>query len=432
MFIMGLLNEIAKTFLEMAPYLLLGLTFAGILHVLFTKELVARHLGGHKISAIIKSALLGVPLPLCSCGVVPTALSLRKSHASDGATVSFLISTPQTGVDSIIATYGMLGPVFAIFRPIAAFIMGIAGGVVTNLFDRGGKTEATQDSELLSTDCKICVEPLPHKHSFIEKIWSMAKYGYGEFLDDISKQLVVGIIISGMISYFVPDDFFTRYIGNRFLEMVIMIIGGIPLYVCATASIPIAFALMMKGVSPGAAFVFLAVGPATNAATITLIGNVMGKKIVVVYLGVITFFSVIAGYIFNFIVDNFYGGKIDIKHMEGHVHSEVSPGLIFGIIFLIMLLLSLFRNFFPDTWNRFIVKRKGGRVAEVQGETAIVGVEGMTCNKCVLHVTEGIQKVKGVADVQVSLKKKSAAVSGDFNIDEVKAAVKDAGYKVVE
>ena len=431
MFVIGLLNEIVKTFLEMAPYLLLGLTFAGILHILFTKELVARHLGGHKFSAVVKSALLGVPLPLCSCGVVPTALSLRKSHASDGATVSFLISTPQTGVDSIIATYGMLGPVFAVFRPIAAFIMGIAGGAVTNFFDKGDKAEAIQDSEQ-STACKVCIEPLPHTHSFIEKIWSMAKYGYGEFLDDISKQLVVGIVISGMISFFVPDDFFTRYVGNRFLEMVIMIVGGIPLYVCATASIPIAFALMMKGVSPGAAFDFLAVGPATNAATITLIGNVMGKKIVVVYLAVITFFSVIAGYIFNFIVDYFYEGKIDIKHMEGHVHNEVSPSVIIGIIFLFMLILSLFRNFFPDTWNRLMVKRKRGQMAEAQGETCTIGVEGMTCNKCVQHVTEGIQKVKGVADVQVSLKKKSAAVSGDFNIDEIKAAIKDAGYKVIE
>lgn len=430
MFIIELLNEIARTFLEMAPYLLLGLTFAGILHILFTRELVSRHLGGNRVSSIFKSALLGVPLPLCSCGVVPTAISLRKSHASDGATVSFLISTPQTGVDSIIATYGMLGPIFAVFRPIAAFIMGIAGGAVTNLFDTSSGKVTAEDNDLASK-CNLCIEPLPHKHSFIEKIWGMAKYGYGEFLDDISKQLVVGIIISGMISYFVPDDFFTRFIGNRFLEMLIMIVGGIPLYVCATASIPIAFALMMKGVSPGAAFVFLAVGPATNAATVTLIGNVMGKKIVAVYLGVITFFSIIAGYIFNFIVDYFYGGKIDITHMKGHIHTEVSPSVILGIIFLIMLMLSLFRLFFTDTWNRLMLKSKGGKMAEAQGEICTIGVEGMTCNKCAQHVTEGIQKVKGVADAQVSLKKKSATVSGDFNIDEVKAAIEDAGYKVV-
>jgi len=243
---------------------------------------------------------------------------------------------------------------------------------------------------------------------------------------------VVGIIISGMISYFVPDDFFTRYIGNRFLEMVIMIVGGIPLYVCATASIPIAFALMMKGVSPGAAFVFLAVGPATNAATITLIANVMGKKIVAIYLGVITFFAVIAGYIFNFIVDTFYGGSLDIKHMHGHVHSQVSPTLIFSIIFLLLLLLSLFRSYFPDTWSGLFAKSKGGRMAEAHGEKITFGVEGMTCNKCVQHVTEAIQKVQGVTDVLVSLKKKSATVSGDFNVDNVKAAVKDAGYKVKE
>jgi len=414
----------------MAPYLLLGLTFAGILHVLFSKEFVAKHLGGNRFSATVKAALLGVPLPLCSCGVVPTALSLRKSNASDGATVSFLISTPQTGIDSIVATYGMLGPIFAVFRPIAAFIMGIAGGAVTNLFDRSTPSANTLQTPV--PECKLCVVSSPHKHTFFEKIWGMAKYGYGDFLDDIAKQLVVGMIVSGMISYFVPDDFFTRNIGNPFLEMLIMIVGGIPLYVCATASIPIAFALMLKGVSPGAAFVFLAVGPATNAATITLIGNVMGKRIVVIYLGVISFFAVLAGFIFNAIVDTFYGGSLNIHHMSEHVHNQVTPGTIFSIIFLVMLALSLFRNYFPNLWDRLVAKGKTAAKDEAEQRVQTFGVEGMTCKNCAKRVKEDVLKVTGVTGVEVDLKGKSATVSGTFDNAEIYAAIVGAGYKVKE
>ncbi len=422
--------EILKTFYDMAPYLLLGLTFAGILHVLFSKTFVARHLGGNKLSAIVKAAMLGVPLPLCSCGVVPTALSLRKSNASDGATVSFLISTPQTGVDSIVATYGMLGPIFAIFRPIAAFIMGIAGGIVTNLFDT--QKVIPKQSVAAGDQCKLCLEPSPHSHTFMEKIWGMMKYGYGDFLDDIAKQLVVGMIISGMISYFLPDDFFTRYVGNPFVEMFIMIVGGIPLYVCATASIPIAFALMLKGVSPGAAFVFLAVGPATNATTITLIGNVMGKKIVAVYLGVISFFSIIAGLIFNYIVDTYYGGDLAIEHVAGHIHNEITPTAVFSIVFLIMLMLSLFRIYFPSTWARLVIRKKENQTKEGESMVYTVGVEGMSCKNCVKHAIEEIHKVSGVANVQVSLKEKSARVHGSFDKEEIKAAISGAGYKVID
>ncbi len=429
--IIELIKEIVNTFFQMAPYLLLGLTFAGILHVLFTKKMVARHLGGNSFSSVIKAALLGVPLPLCSCGVVPTALSLRKSNASEGATVSFLISTPQTGVDSIIATYGMLGPLFAIFRPVTAFIMGIAGGAVTNLFVKNPPVQNGSEAE--GADCKVCTVPTPHRHTLFQRVWVMAKYGYGEFLDDISKQLVAGVIISGLISYFLPDDFFTRYVGNDFLEMLIMIIGGIPLYVCATASIPIALALMTKGVSAGAAFVFLTVGPATNAATVTLIANVMGRKVVTIYLAVISVFSIIAGYSFNFIVDHFYGGNIGIDLMaHHHVHNEASAGLIFSYIFLAMLILSLFRIYLPDTWKRMFSKHKAVTAGEAAAQTSTIGIDGMTCNKCAQHVTGDIQKVKGVQSVDVSLKKKAAVVTGDFNVEEVKEAVRGAGYKVRE
>jgi len=416
-----IINEVYLTFMEMAPYLLLGLTFAGVLHVLFKKEFVARHLGGNGIMSSIKASIFGVPLPLCSCGVIPTALSLRKSNASEGSVVSFLISTPQTGVDSIIATYGMLGPVFAIFRPIAAFIMGIAGGVITGLTVKPAKkasfvqtgSETVQDSD--------------HDvgGTILDKVKKMVTYGYGSFLDDISIQLVVGILISGIISWAVPDDFFTNYVSDGIGGMLLMIIAGIPLYVCATASIPIAVALMIKGLSPGAAFVFLAAGPATNAATITLITNAMGKKVVTIYLSVIAVGAILAGYALNFVYSFINVDPVkQIAHQ--HVHVSISTYLISGF-FGVLVLLSLLRK-------SGVLKSRGtctdGSFSTGGGNTTTtIPVTGMTCHHCADHVTKSIRQVKGVESVSVDLHGAKAAITGHFDLEQVKEAVVEAGYK---
>ncbi len=423
---MGLIAAISQTFLDMAPYLLLGLTFAGVLHVLFSQDFVSRHLGGRGFSAIVKAAVLGVPLPLCSCGVVPTALSLRQSRASEGATVSFLISTPQTGIDSIIATYGMLGPVFAVFRPLAAFVMGIAGGLVTQAL-AGRQPPAAAAVASPAKTCKLCPDPVPHHHSWPEKIIAMARYGYGDFLDDISRQLTIGIILSGVITYFVPDNFFSRYAGNQFLEMLLMIVGGIPLYVCATASIPIAYALILKGISPGAAFVFLAVGPATNMATITLIGNVMGKKVVAIYLAVITIFSLIAGCLLNGIIDLFYGGSLHLEQLAHHESQASAAKAFFSGVFLLLLLLSLARNYFPGRWKRLLPGNRGPSPAAA----AVFRVEGMTCKNCARHVSDDLRRLDGVTAVTVDLAGKTVEVSGNFDREAAAAVIRAAGYRVV-
>jgi uncharacterized membrane protein YraQ (UPF0718 family)/copper chaperone CopZ len=422
----GILNAIYATFVEMAPYLLLGLTFAGLLHILFKQEFVARHLGGGGLAAVVKAAVLGVPLPLCSCGVVPTALSLRKSKASDGATVSFLISTPQTGVDSIVATYGLLGPVFAVFRPLAAFVMGIVGGAITTLL--GGATAQQMSgrrSRKGAPACVICFENGEHAHTVREKVVGMCKYAFGEFLDDISPQLVVGIAISGLISFFVPPDFFGRYVDNEFAAMALMIVGGIPLYVCATASIPIAAALMMKGLSPGAAFVFLAVGPATNAATVTLIASVMGKKIVAVYLSVISVLSVAAGLALNGVFA-LLGPNVEPAR-QVHPHHEMGPGpfaLVIAGLFAILLGLSLSRRLFPRLRTLASPQQRAA-------ERSATGfpVDGMTCSKCAAHVREAILAVPGVESCRVHLAEKKALVTGTFAPDRVRKAIQDAGYR---
>ena len=415
---MGLLNEIWKTYLSIAPYLFLGLVFAGLLHVVFKKDFVAKHLGKNNFFSVIKAAILGVPLPLCSCGVIPTALFLRKKKASKGATLSFLISTPQTGVDSIIATYGMMGPIFAIFRPLAAFVTGIVGGLVTNFVEKKDETETVILEEKF--DCDTCDVEKPHSHTVLERITSGLKYAFVEFLDDITIQLIIGIIIAGFISFLIPDNFFADFGGEGFMGMLLMIAVGIPLYVCATASIPIAVSLILKGISPGAAFVFLVVGPATNAATITLISRALGQKLIAIYLTVISVFAILGGLLLNYIFD--IVGKPDMLMMHHHEDISLFSKILIGV-FSILLILSIFRKI----RNKLKKPELGG---EMPNKTFLI--EGMTCNHCVANVKDSLLKIEGVEHVKINLEKKNAVVDGDYNSDEIKSAITKAGYKVVE
>ncbi len=415
---MGLLNEIWKTYISIAPYLFLGLVFAGLLHVIFKKDFVAKHLGKNNFFSVIKAAILGVPLPLCSCGVIPTALFLRKKKASKGATLSFLISTPQTGVDSIIATYGMMGPIFAIFRPLAAFITGIVGGLVTNFVEKKDEPETLIIEEKF--DCDTCDVEEPHSHTVLERVTSGLNYAFVEFLDDITIQLIVGIIIAGFISFLIPDNFFADFGGGGFGGMLLMIAVGIPLYVCATASIPIAVSLILKGISPGAAFVFLVVGPATNAATITLISRALGKKLIAIYLTVISVFAILGGLLLNYIFD--IVGKPEMLMTHHHEDISLFSKILIGV-FSILLFLSIFRKI----RNKFKKPELGD---EIPNKTFLI--EGMTCNHCVANVKDSLIKIEGVQNVKIDLAKKNAVVDGDYNPNEIKAAITKAGYKVVE
>ncbi len=426
--------KIVSTFIEMAPYLMLGLFFAGLLHIFFSKDLISKHLSGNPLTSSIKASVLGVPLPLCSCGVVPTALSLRKSSASNSATVSFLISTPQTGIDSIIATYGMMGPVFAVFRPVAALFMGIFGGIITGLFspsegEKGREKEKQEKSG--NEECRVCGEYGEHSHSLMEKIVSIFRYAFGEFLDDIAIQLVIGIAISGLIAYFVPDSFFSEYIGSGILGMLLMILAGIPLYICATASIPIAVTMMLKGLSPGAAFVFLAVGPATNAATVTLLVNALGKKIAAVYLGVISAGAVVSGLILNSVYSLF---DFRLAEQMGHIHGESQPVFAVGlsVIFAGILAFSIARRYLPfaksDASSCSSCDNTTCAINPDNDDYDIIGVDGMTCSKCAQHVEESLYSVPGIRDVSVDLKGKKALVKGDYSRKAAFNAVREAGY----
>jgi hypothetical protein len=418
-----LLNAIWKTYLEIAPYLFIGLAFAGLLHLVFRRDFIARHLGKNNLWSVIKAAILGVPMPLCSCGVIPTALHLRREKASEGATLSFLISTPQTGVDSILATYGMMGPVFAIFRPIAAFITGVVGGVVANLFHRDAPQPIPQHK---AHDCTSCAAPAPASAPLGRKLLNASRYAFVEFLDDIAGHLAVGIVLAGIISFAIPDAFFARYGGNGITGMLIMILFGLPLYVCATGSIPIAVSLMMKGISPGAAFVFLVVGPATNAATITLIGNVMGKRTVAIYLSVIAVFALLGGFALNGIYD-----VLDVDMVHEHLHSSSTSSpvmLVLTALFSIAFILAIYRRI----KGRFFASSQPLQEVEMKTNVTTYSIEGMTCNHCVMHATKAIREVPGVQDVSVSLAEKKAVVSGEHDSHKIKQAVKAAGYSVAD
>lgn len=335
----GILSESIGIFQDMAIYLLLGFLLAGLIYAFFPEEKVIKYLGRRSLKSVVNAAILGIPLPLCSCGVIPTALSLKKQGASDGATVSFLISTPATGADSILATYGLMGPLFAVFRPVATFISGLLGGTLVNFFQRPRAGEA--NTQVIN--CKVCNEEGAHKHSFWQKLRRTFTYGYFDLLKSITRWLLWGTLIAGVISYAVPASLIERYLRYNFLSMVAMLIVGIPLYVCATGSIPIVASLMLKGLSPGAGLVFLMAGPATNAVSITVMARNLGKRIVTIYLLSIALSALFMGWLLNLLWSYFSKAHQEILVAKS---SMLSPGLrISGAVVLFGLILL---NFLPE------------------------------------------------------------------------------------
>ncbi len=297
-------------FAEMSPYLLFGFFVAGLLSMLVSRKMVERHLGGGGMLPLLKAAIFGVPLPLCSCGVIPVSMSLHKQGASKGSTVSFLLSTPQTGVDSILVTYSLLGPVFAVFRPLAALVTGVAGGVLVNLFGKPVANESKAAEE--AGDC-------PTIPTWRKKFLDAMEYAFITLPRDIGKPLLLGLVIAAIISALVPDDFFADKLGRGLPAMLVMMAVGIPIYVCASASVPVAAALILKGLSPGAALVFLMTGPATNAAGVAAIWNTLGRRTAILYLLTVAACALGAGLLLDTLVFN---TELDVVT---HAHQMIPP-----------------------------------------------------------------------------------------------------------
>ncbi|MCF7954518.1 MAG: SO_0444 family Cu/Zn efflux transporter [Phycisphaerae bacterium] len=328
----------------MSPYLLFGFLVAGIMSVFISPKLVETHLGGRGIWPVIKASLFGVPLPLCSCGVIPVTVSLKKHGASRGASISFLLSTPQTGIDSIFVTYGMLGPVFAIFRPLIAFATGIIGGVAVESF---APTPRTTDVQPQADDNKSKGECQDSccKKTQEGKIVRLLKYGFLTLPKDVGGAMLGGLVIAALIGVFVPGDFILEGVETlgTFGTMLVMMALGIPVYVCATASVPLAAVMIAKGISPGAALVFLMTGPATNAAAFATIWKIMGSRTAIIYILTVIGCALGSGLFLDLIFPTL---AVEIPHIH-----EMPPSVL-GHISAILLLTILLKGIYEKSRNQ--------------------------------------------------------------------------------
>ncbi len=312
-----LLASIWSVYLDTAVWLLLGLVVAGLIKGYIPEARMSAWLGDGGAGAPLRAALVGAPLPLCSCGVLPVALGLRRNGASRGATVSFLISTPETSVDSITVTYALMGPLMAVVRPVAALATALLTGLAAALVPEraaarpgpepegagccgAGAAEATGDT---AGCCGAAPGPEACGSGSSEEKTAETRepgwkrgigYTLSTMLDDIAGWLALGIVVAGLVAYLVPPGALAEWGGGPW-AMLAMLVVGIPMYVCATASTPLAAAMMLAGVSPGAALVFLLVGPATNFAGLAIIGRELGRRTLAVYLAGLAVTSVVLG-----------------------------------------------------------------------------------------------------------------------------------------
>ncbi len=432
-FIVKYIEELWYLLQEMAPWLILGLIFAGLLKVYFPQKHIDKYLGKSNFRSSLNAALLGIPMPLCSCGVIPTGISFFKNGASKGATNSFLISTPQTGLDSIFATYSMLGWPFAVLRPIVAFFTGILGGVFTNIFVKEmpvakspfadlkidtGKFEKTE--EICENDSCGCHEPQTNdqRHSLVRA----ADYAFIELLQDIAKWLIIGFLAAAFISVIIPNDFFTSFQGLGLIELLVVLAVSVPIYICATGSIPIAAVLLMKGVSPGAALVFLMAGPATNVATMAVLGKTMGRKSLITYLTTIIGGALVFGLLTNWLLPTDF-----ILSKVVHIHSGEHEMLPYWLQLssALILIFSIVGGYFYSKYQ------KQKRMQKTEGIT--VNVSGMTCSHCEASVKNNLEKIAGINTVIADNSSGTVKITGyNINLQKVKETINGLGYKFVD
>lgn len=405
------MNEILELINRMSPYILLGFFLAGVMHAFVPNGLYQKFLGTKSFRSVLNAAILGVPIPLCSCGVIPTAMSLRKEGASKGAAVSFLIATPQTGIDSIIATYSLMGLPFALLRPIAALFTALFGGQMVNLTDNDKNETAPSKTNACSSV----------KSSFKGKVIETFRYAYVEMIQDIGRWLIVGLVVAGLITVFVPESFFALFAGNSLLSMLLVLVFAIPMYLCATGSIPIAVALMMKGLSPGTALVLLMAGPAVNAASMLVVGKVLGKKTLIIYILSITLGAILFGLGIDYLLPPEWFSAPIARMAEC---SECGPS-VFNIICTITLILLLVNAMIL----RYRHKKNCTEDACIEMEK-IYKIEGLRCNRCKENAEKAIASIEGVESVSIDLASGEAVVKGTFDEASMKKAVESLGFKV--
>ena len=477
-------HEFITLFSEMAPFLLLGFLLAGILHVWVPNHLYVPKISKSNFMSVLWAALFGVPLPICSCGVIPTSIALRKEGASKGASVSFLISTPATGVDSILATYSLLGLPFAILRPIAAFVTALFGGVLTNIASRGeegvehGEAHPeTIDFDDCDTDhhcgCGHCEEDHDHDHhdhcgcgdehhghcgcesrdvrhmTFGQKVAETFRYGLVNMVGDVSKWLLIGLLLGALISAFVPNELFLALREYPLLCMLAVLVLAMPMYTCATGSIPLALALVAKGITPGAALVLLMAGPATSIASMLVVGKAFGKRTLVAYLVSIAVGAIGFGLIVDtFFMDTFLAAMLPQGSAECHGHGALG---VFD--YVCSGLLALFMIYAKFAHSGCGCGHDHGEHHHHEGEChchdhehgdhehedheeecrVTYRVNGMSCSHCKACVEKAVRVLDGVefAEADVSRKELLVEWHDEDDVDEaaLKKAVEEAGFE---
>ncbi len=396
--ILNILIAIIDLWTAMAPYLLLGMFIAGILHVFIGTNFITRHLGGDNLGTIIKASLFGVPLPICSCGVIPVAASLNKEGASKSATLSFLVSTPTTGADSILASYSLLGPLFAIFRPIAAFISGVTIGLLNFIFNREPQDKKVE--EHCHSKEKISVK---------FKLFKVFKYGFFELAEDIGKWLVIGVVLGGILTVAIPPELIQKFLPFEWMHFIVMLLIALPLYVCATGSIPIAAGILQMGFSPGAALVFLIAGPATNTVTLSFVRSKLGKRSFYLYLIAIIGIAIIAGILFNYVF-GLLGNEVSIISPHGE-HVNHTLRIVSGIILAVLILIGM-------------IKFKEDKI-EMKNEFIVNDID---CKHCKMTIENKLSSLDGVSKVAVSLDERTVGVDGSASVEDIENAIREAGY----
>ncbi len=410
---MDYVNAFVSMLNGMSPYLLLGFFIAGLLHAFVPSTIYSRYLAGTGLRPVVTAAAFGVPLPLCSCGVLPTAVALRRSGASRASSTAFLIATPQTGVDSIAATYSMMGLPFAILRPVAALVTSVLGGLAVGHWERKGALDDVK------ADGGYEFSELPK--GLWNKIVETIKYGFFDMMQSIGRWLLIGLVVATLITVLLPDDFFSTYARWPLLNMFIVVLVAVPMYVCATGSIPIAAALMLKGMSPGCALVLLMAGPAANLASMFVVNNAFGRKATIVYL-----LSIIGGAIgFGLLVDYWPGLRDTFtsalpSHIMHHgMHGSSWLNTVCSVALLGMIVVAMGAKY----WKSYQIKRnKTTAMKEFK-------VKGMMCAHCKANVEKGLAALPGVEKVTVDLAKGTALVEGSVPDQLIIDCIEDLGYQ---
>jgi uncharacterized protein len=421
--------------IDMGFYMIIGLLLVTVFNVIIKKEWIAAHLGKGNLWSIIKASIFGVPLPLCSCGVVPTGMYLKDKGASDASTASFLISTPQTGVDSIVATYGLMGITFAWFRPIAAFVSGVFGGLMVKVFGKS-KDLDTKKEHIYEEDCTdgSCSKGHTHSHEHAEekeasigqKLKASFKYAFGDFVGDIAFHFILGLIVAALITVLIPANFLVEIgLSSGILAMLVMIVVGAPMYICSTSSIPIALSLIAKGLSPGTAFVFLFMGPFTNIATISILGKKIGTRTTIIYLVSAALSAIGFGYLLDFLIGSFSLPFISGVGANAHAEDISIYKVIIGLSFMLIIFYHIVRRI--SAW----FKAKGGAKEETATKSISLKVSGMNCDGCANSLKADFLNTKGVKGAKVSFDDSSVKVWGNFEEKDIVDVVLKKGYSII-